>query len=124
MLEYIIIGVLSVTLVLLILYILVDKKNHSDEIENLEENYDIIVDRYEDLIKNYEELNRKYADCIDKHDKAYDDICNRYKLLEMEVEKKDLEIANLNNIKECFNELIKKEDSTDGDKTISIQSGV
>ena len=95
MVEWIIISCLILVLIFLVVYYFITQfRNHSDyqylldkhtELENL---YNIINDNYSDLLA-------KYSCSLDTHEKMHDEMWKRCKLLELELEKKDLEIDKL-----------------------------
>ena len=98
MIEWITIIFLTLTVIALIAVIVFRERDNNKKIEYLQEDYVRICDTLDDVEKMHIDFMLKYSNSIDEHNKALDDISNKYKKLELELEKKDLEIERLNAI--------------------------
>lgn len=89
---------LSLLLISLLAYCIVTHRRHELDQDEWINGHNILLEKLADSQKDYVELLEKYSSSIDKHAAAYDDILNRYKKLELELDAKDLEIDRLNTI--------------------------
>lgn len=113
MIKTIIIISLSLAFVGVILCWIFDRNKMAKDLAEIDAIVNRINEDLEEAQKQSYDILKQWSESMDKHEKAYDELDKRYKLLEIELEKKNLEIEKL--------KIISKEDSTDGDETVSIQ---
>ena len=89
---------LSLLLISLLAYCIVTHRRHQLDIDEWRNGHDILYEKLAASQEDYVALLEKYSSSIDKHAAAYDDILNRCKKLELELDAKDLEIDRLNTI--------------------------
>lgn len=98
MIEWITIIFLTVVVIALIGVIVFRERDNKEKIWYLEEDCNRLYDKLDEVENKNIDLVVKYSASLDEHNKALDDISNKYKKLELELEKKDLEIERLNAI--------------------------
>lgn len=89
---------LSLLLISLLAYCIVTHRRHELDLDEWRDGACDLYKRLAASEENYVALLEKYSSSIDKHSAAYDDILNRCKKLELELDAKDLEIDRLNTI--------------------------
>ena len=114
--EWITIIFLTVAAAGLISAIVFRERDNKEKIEYLEEDCNRLCDKLDEVENKNMELIVKYSASLDEHNKALDDISNKYKKLELELEKKDLEIERLSHINEVFNQLANVEEGSTNEK--------
>lgn len=89
---------LSLLLISLLAYCIVTHRRHELDRDEWLNGHNILYEKLAASQEDYVALLEKYSSSIDKHAAAYDDILNRCKKLELELDAKDLEIDRLNTI--------------------------
>jgi len=113
MLKTIIIIFLAIALVGVLLCWIFDRIRTAKDLAEIDEIVEHMNENLEEAQKQAYDILKQWSESMDKHEKAYDELDKRYKLLEIELEKKNVEIEKL--------KIISKEESTNGDETVSIQ---
>ena len=54
-----------------------------------------MCDKHQEAVDDYNDLLKKYSESLDKHDRAYEELNNRYTIAQAQIEAKDLEIVGL-----------------------------
>ena len=67
-----------------------------------------MCDKHQESVDNYNELSKNYTESLDKHEKAYDELNNRYIIAQAQIEAKDLEIIGLESKNSILRESIDK----------------
>lgn len=95
---------LSLLLISILGYCIVSHRQHNLDLDEWQDRYNTLHDKWAASQEDYVALLEKYSSSIDKHAAAYDDILNRCKKLELEIDAKDLEIDRLSTILNCIKE--------------------
>lgn len=113
--EWITIIFMTAAVAALIGVIVFRERDNKEKIEYLEEDCNRLCDKLDEVENKNMDLIVKYSASLDEHNKALDDISNKYKKLELELEKKDLEIERLNAILNyAKNDIVVTEELIDG----------
>ena len=153
MIEIIVIIVLALAFICATCFCIFNNMKSAEEIARLDLALQRSNKELKDVQEHTYDVLKEWAESMDKHDKAYTELVNKNLKLESELELKNIEVERLKGIiKSDPNYILAKdgmltldekgnlmpvnrsekpekigwnlEDSTDGDKTIPIQSGV
>lgn len=95
MAEVITIISLSAILVAFIIYHIFITNKLNKIMDDQQLDYMKMCDKHQASVDNCNELSKNYAESLDKHEKAYDELNNRYIIAQAQIEAKDLEIIGL-----------------------------
>ena len=93
--ELIIILSISFILAAFIVYHIYKVNTYGRIMYDQQLDYMRMCDKHQESVDNYNELLDKYSKSLDKHEAAYEELNNRYKIAQAEIEAKDLEIIGL-----------------------------
>ena len=108
MAEVITIVSLSAILVAFIIYHIFITNKLNKIMDDQQLDYMRMCDKHQESVDNYNELSKNYTESLDKHEKAYDELNNRYIIAQAQIEAKDLEIIGLESKNSILRESIDK----------------
>ena len=137
MIKTIAIVILAIALVGITLCYIFDRIRTAKDLAEIDEIVDRMNKNLEDSQQHAYDILKEWAESMDKHEKAYNDLLKKNNELSLEIERKNIEIERLNQLIDSAKssyDLFKieridtskgpdcKEDSTNGDETIPLQS--
>ena len=108
MTEVITIVSLSAILVAFIIYHIFITNKLNKIMDDQQLDYMRMCDKHQAAVDNCNELSKNYAESLDRHEKAYDELNNRYIIAQAQIEAKDLEIIGLESKNSILRESIDK----------------